>query len=716
MLAVTGYTDRWAFRGGEEVRVHLSSDQPVVHWRLLRHFGPIHEPSDWTAQTAAVTDAGGSLEGIGRHHILTGSFFSARLDFTEAVTDVRLALRIMPTRLFDGVAIAQLDLGTGWIALQADANGNLLLAMSAGPKDLQLPVGLAVAVWQDLTLDLDLRAGFVRVAVDGRGADLTEKVPFGAADIAVPGYLHIAGDGSRGCFDGKIESPELFVREGEEPEWQPAARWDFGCFETHPFEIVESLGKGATGHLRNAPTRAVTSSRFEGRNCDFTTAARGYDAVWFHADDLGDAGWPVAFTITLPDLPSGAYSIVVSQNEHIDWTDRASFDALPIFIGPSSDRSSRVALVLPTFSYRAYANNTFAEDADPRIFKRKRESRSKPLYETAIAFNLLSLYSLHFDGSGVALATLKRPQLTTRADFDSQLQGFPHQFSADLEIVGWLEQMGMPYDILSDEMLHEEGPACLRGYDVVITGSHPEYSSAAVLDAYDDHVGAGGSIMYLGGNGFYWSVGLNASAPELIEVRRSEGTRTWTAGIGERRQQLDGADGGIWRSLGRPPNATFGIGFSAHGFSGDGTYVANAAAHIPTQFVRVSEFFTELGSAHFGIAGLELDRHAVEYGSPRDTEILASVDAMPAGYLPAVEEFGGLDELIPDAYGTLKAMVRGDIVLKKNPNGGHVFSVGSIRWTSGLCDVDDSSRVRSLTSAVLMDLIGINALTTERGK
>lgn len=215
------------------------------------------------------------------------------------------------------------------------------------------------------------------------------------------------------------------------------------------------------------------------------------DAIGFHFDDLADAGWPVDFTIELPfDLRSGAYGVLLSETTAVDWSDRSSFDLLPLFVAPRT-RGASIALVLPTFSYRAYANSTFFEAANPDVFKLKSRSWSAPLHAYAERHGLKSLYDTHAGGSGVCLATLKRPHLTTRADYLSLLQGFAHQYAADLAIVGWLERIGYAYDLLTDEMLHEGGTAVLDGYDVVLTGSHPEYSSPQLLDAYEGHANVG---------------------------------------------------------------------------------------------------------------------------------------------------------------------------------------------------------------------------------
>lgn len=707
MLRITGYTDRWTVAGGEEVRLCLSSSAETVHWQILRHLGPIEGPSHWIERCRPVAGLSGRIANPGEREIVAGSFFETDISVHEQGSVYELSFAVFPT-LIQGPSqiIAQLVFEFGEITLLAGASGEIAFQTASGARVSCNDVRLQERRWQRLEFVYDRTMGSAEVTCIGA---FTSSARAALRNIPTTGRylvgLRLAGDGSRGCFDGKIEGPQLRV--GDDGQWKEIGQWNFGLHGEEPF-VVPNVCGGRPGFLRNTPTRAVTSSAYDGRVCSFLDAPEMYNAVWFHRDDLGDAGWPVSETIRLPDLGSGAYSIVVSETEQVEWAKRESFDALPLFVRPSRDSRKPVALVLPTFSYRAYANNTFAEDADPRIFQKKRSTASKPLYDYAIAQNLLSLYSLHRDGSGVCLSTLLRPQVTIRADFDSQLQGFPHQFSADLAILGWLEGEGVDYDILTDELLHEQGDELLH-YGVVLTGSHPEYSSGKILDAYDDYVRSGGHLMYLGGNGFYWAVGQHSRHPELLEVRRSEGTRTWTCGIGERRQQLDGADGGLWRSLGRPPNSTFGIGFCAHGFSGDGRYMINPDAELPVALPRTKAVIKDLAKGEFGVAGLELDRYAPEFGSPVDSIVIASTSNMPAGYLPTVEEFGGLDDLIVDAYGVLASKVRGDIVMRPTAAGGYVFSVGSIRWTSGLRSEHDDYSVRALTSAVLGDFLDLSA-------
>ncbi|NLT30988.1 MAG: hypothetical protein GXX86_11135, partial [Propionibacterium sp.] len=55
--------------------------------------------------------------------------------------------------------------------------------------------------------------------------------------------------------------------------------------------------------------------------------------------------------------------------------------------------------------------------------------------------------------------------------------------------------------MVTDHDLAEVGAEALAGYCLVITGGHPEYFSTRMRDAYDDHLAAGGRLIYLGGNG-----------------------------------------------------------------------------------------------------------------------------------------------------------------------------------------------------------------------
>ena len=115
-----------------------------------------------------------------------------------------------------------------------------------------------------------------------------------------------------------------------------------------------------------------------------------------------------------------------------------------------------------------------------------------------------------------------------------------------------------------------------------MTGTHPEYASEQMLDAYESYVTGGGNLMYMGGNGFYWVISYSAEKPWVMEVRRGEtGVRAWQAAPGETSHSTTGEKGGIWRNRGRPPQKLFGTGFTSEGYSGVLSLRAHARRRLP---------------------------------------------------------------------------------------------------------------------------------------
>src|SRR5260221_5989834 len=166
-----------------------------------------------------------------------------------------------------------------------------------------------------------------------------------------------------------------------------------------------------------------------------------------------------------------------------------------------------------------------------------------------------SPYDRHADGSGVCYSSRHRPATNIRPT------GRWWNYCCDLFIVDWLDRSGLSFDIVTDDDLHKEGLNLFRRHRVLLTGSHPEYDSLAMLDALDGWVRGGGRLMYMGGNGFYWRVAYHPTRDGIIEVRRSEdGTRAWDAEVGEYYHSFTGEYGGLWRRQSPPAKALAGGG------------------------------------------------------------------------------------------------------------------------------------------------------------
>ncbi|OAL39952.1 hypothetical protein AYO20_00865 [Fonsecaea nubica] len=484
------------------------------------------------------------------------------------------------------------------------------------------------------------------------------------------------------------------------------ARYDF-ALQTPSDIIVDASGHGLGGVLINAPTRAVRSHDWDGSECDWTKAKRGYGAIHFHDDDLDDAGWDTDFSITIPsDARSGAYAVEV---ETANGRDK---DSIVFFVRPTSwasDVSRKVCLVFSTFTYLAYANERMYDTSRQNTadlgpgFDIDETRKSGEFYKMQRRSDLgLSTYDRHSDGSGVVFSSSKRPILNVRPGYIMWAFSRPREFSADLMMVGYLEREGIPYEVLTDHDLHVRGGSAIRGFNTVITGSHPEYPSPHSFAAYASFAKEGGNLMYLGGNGFYWVTALDPDRPHRLEIRRGDvGVRPYTLPGGEHVNSLDGQQSGLWRSRGMSCNTLFGVGFCAQG-TGPGVPYKRTEASRSTQ---LSWMFAGIGADIIGehgfgggASGDEIDRYDVENGSPEDAIVLATSSGHSDDFGIATED---LNYPALNTLGTQTSLIRSDIVYYVGAEGGGVFSVGSINWYCSLGWDGYDNNVAKLTGNVI---------------
>jgi N,N-dimethylformamidase len=379
-------------------------------------------------------------------------------------------------------------------------------------------------------------------------------------------------------------------------------------------------------------------------------------------------------------------------------------DFLPFFVLPARDGpKAPVAFLASTFTFLAYANSHHGYE-DPlsevcygallslgpaELFLKERRDFG------------ISLYDRHRDGSGGVYSSWHRPILNTRP------KRALWNFNADLHVVDWLHAIGQNFDVITDDRIHEDGIALLKDYRCVITGSHPEYHSTAMLDAFEAYLAGGGRLMYLGGNGFYWRVSTHPDLPGVIEVRRGEaGTRCFELPPGERHHCWGGEAGGLWRSQGRAPQRLVGVGFVTEGFDENSYFIRDAGS-----FDRRAAFIFE-GIApderigDFGVlggaAGYELDAADPVLGTPPHALVLAHSVEHSNVYLLTPEEmlagFPGLDAIENDK-------VRAELVFFECANGGGVFSTGSITWAASLSHNGYDNNVARITGNVLRRFI-----------
>ena len=317
-----------------------------------------------------------------------------------------------------------------------------------------------------------------------------------------------------------------------------------------------------------------------------------------------------------------------------------------------------------------------------------------------------SVYETHNDEAGVFHTSRLRPIVDMQPKVKSFLGGLGSniwQFNADTHILGWLDHIGQDYDVITDEDVHEEGLRLLERYNVVLTGSHPEYYTGNMVSGLQSFTDRGGRLMYLGGNGFYWVVSFNEHMPGIMECRRSEaGIRPWEPGHGQFYHGFTGEYGGLWRRNGRPPNHLCGVGMTSQGFDISEPYVVSPEVKNP----RAAFIFDgidrsvigDFGLAGGGAAGLEVDRADADQGTPDHALILASSTRHTDIYLMTPED---LLDPTPDWSGTQCDIIRADLTFFETPGGGAVFSVGSIAWPGSIAWNTYDNEIAQITENVL---------------
>jgi len=511
-------------------------------------------------------------------------------------------------------------------------------------------------------------------------------------------------------FNGRIEAPQLYTRPVGSEEMSEiitetreglVAAWDFSI-GIPTDQISDTSANHLHGRLINLPTRGVASHAWNGDEHCWSKRPEHYGAIHFHDDDLYDCGWESDFVVNLPnDLPSGVYAIHLHGEEE---TYYIPFAVRP----PRGTTTAPVAFLMPTASYMAYANNRIGLDVPETetVIGRLIQLNPLDLFMQEHPEIGLCYYDVHSDGSGVYYSSRLRPIVNMQPKHIGQLGGVGSnlwQFNADTHILGWLEQLGQPFDVITDEDLEAEGVDALSGYQAVITGTHPEYYSVRMLDGLQTFLDDGGRLMYLGGNGFYWRISFHPTLPGVIECRKSEdGIRAFAPLPGEFYASFTGEYTGLWRRNGRPPNELVGVGMVSQGFDISSPYIRREASHNPrADFIFEGidgDVIGDFGLSGGGAAGLELDAADTSLGTPPHALVLASSERHTDLYLMTPED---MNDPAPGLGGTEAEIIRADMVFFETKGGGGVFSTGSIAWAGSLSHDSYKNNVALITTNVL---------------
>jgi N,N-dimethylformamidase len=670
---LTGYTPRLEYAPGDTVDLHVSAEGPGTA-RLVR----LPDGASVDEQAARFTAS--------RHPLPLGSFGTATVPVPAGST-LTAELQVHPTHPHpaDAVILALSRPGSPvTVSVGLDGDGLLAVGVSdtASALTTTTPLGMGALTrhsWHRLSVVVE-HAGddtSVRVEVSSRDLPHTrsavvrllpaaslfdgsaapdEPIPAGAGRLRV-GLAALVGEDERGTrhFDGKLDA---VIVGGQHLDLDP---------DQLDSAIVHRESGKTCGRLVNGPTRAVTGHLWRDQVQRWPEAPELYSAAHFHRDDLEDAGWPVAGRLGLPeDLPNGLYAVRLTRDD-----DPGHHDLLPLVVRSAHSAPAAITVLLPTFTYLAYADEAPFAPHEPVV--------EHPGDRYAARHGLTSLYSFHADGSGVATASLRRPLLNLRPDYVYWLTGHPHGLGADLEILRLLEHLGLDYDVITDHGLDAD-PTLLDGRRTLVTGSHPEYWSRRGMEALEAwQSGGDGRLLYLGGNGFHAMVAVVPGAPHVLELRRRGAeVGLWEAAPGEAAHAVTGELGGLWRHHSPTPSRLTGLTYCTMGFANGVGYRMLPASGDPRAAFLVEGLDEAVldGSAPLGERGLwfgaavayECDRADRDRGTPQHALVIAGSDPLPGAYEAT------------DSSGEREA----HLVLFETPAGGAVFSVGSIAFAGAL--------------------------------
>jgi N,N-dimethylformamidase len=363
VMPIIAYGDRWSAQPGETIRFMVSAATPRYHARVVRL---IHGDTNPAGPGYKERPVAAAIEGeyAGRVQALHPGSFAVvpHADVLQPGDGFTLSAWVYPTTPGErpqAILAKWDDSSQAGYAMLLDAEGALALWLGDGRGGLaavSTGTPLRAFAWRHVTASWDAATGQVRLRQESHGppqvppdvaeiaatvtlipAATAEPLTIGAWTAEIAGQRVIGG----GHINGKIEAPR--VQRGE----AVVAAWDFS-HDIGSDRITDTGPHGLHGRTVNAPTRAVTGRCFSGRVTNYHLAPEEYGAIFFHDDDLEDAGWEPDFAWTLPDdLASGVYAV------HLRAGDAEDF--IPFVVRPRRG-TAPIAVLLPTYTYLAYGN------------------------------------------------------------------------------------------------------------------------------------------------------------------------------------------------------------------------------------------------------------------------------------------------------------------------------------------------------------------------
>jgi N,N-dimethylformamidase len=670
-LTTAGFTVPWSVRAGESLTLHLSSQEAVEAVRIVRLDTERPASCRWGVRSTGVAPTHQELDHGSR--LVVESEDLARLGPIRGLSVEVLLTRNRSRRTL-------LRLGPLRVLIEGDA-----LSLTLGSRKIVAPFRVPTGRWMWLRLDAAGEGALLSVDADDPLDPFLVRLQIG--DLAWPllkgpFLLGWGGDGHEPSANARFARPELRVRDRTIGWRFPARLPDVPVLRS---QGPERLAMQAV----NLPTFCLRSSRWNGSSFDPRLVPDHYDAIQCHDTDMGAVAWPATHQLEVPaDAASGVYAFEIEAGGRVE--------RVPFFVRSRAPTASILFLV-PTATYLAYAN----EFLPRHLFPWQGTDRA---HEFAQANDLRSLYDYHSDLSGVSITSCLKPMPTLREDYNYPLCGCGHNFPVDLRLLRFCHGQGIACDLLTDHDLHQQGDNALQPYRAVMTGSHPEYMSVEMEAALRRFAGGGGTLLYMGGNGFAATVAFQR---DLMELRRGpmEAGRTWDGPVAEQHLAITNEPGGYLRNRGRGEFTLIGGAISLMGFEGARPFrrtESSRRADCAWVFDGVAgETFGETGAVLGAAAGYEVDATDAHLGTHPETVVLARAEGFAPGYVadPTRWHEGGEAEA--------RDRQVAEMTLRHLKSGGMIFSAGSVAWCGALPSPGEMNDVGRITANLLTRVLGM---------
>ena len=697
-IPLIGYTDKLSLRPGETVSFKVSST-------LKKSF---------SASLKRSISADPNPKGIGivekdaSKYFKTSSFKSRKQSFNPgsyaiSKTPIKVSIKKnlnLSVIIFPTLFSSKKQTILAFDNVEIYINSNRATSIRVGNNSISIKEPLILRTWYKINVKISLSGKISISQKNLKNKNENDLINNGKISLnkVLSGKVSLAAVVSKGIghnhFNGKIESPIINV------DGKKIGDWDLSGNTSSTF--VNSI-IGPKLLLKNFPTRAVTSSKWDSSEMNWQNKPDHYAAIHFHDDDIYDFEWDTDFKFKIPNnMPSGIYIMRIKGE--------GNEDSIPFFVAPKINKiKSKICVLISTFTYSIYGNHARVDYKDSWQ-NRIKEWNAYPYNPVNYKEYGLSTYNYHSDGAGICHASHRRPLFNLRPGYitfggsKSPCSGLRH-FQADSHLISWLHNKELDYEIVTDEQLHEDGYKAIKNYKTIITGTHPEYHTKETLDALTDFRNNGGSLNYLGGNGFYWRIAIHKENKSLLEIRRPEGgIRAWASEPGEAYNAFDGTYGGLWRRSGRAPQELVGIGFTAQGnFYGHAYERKCFDSKFDWIFKGIKD--NKLGDFGFsgnGAAGFELDHIDSHLTSIKDITLLAQSKASkdPEENFILVPE-SRLTHLSNIKHLPEDEILQADMVYFEVPGGGSVFSTGSITFCGSLPWNNYSNNISKLLENII---------------